>query len=77
MCLTFEKAPVILLLGFSLTDIFVSIDADNGLQHIEGVVVDGVRGENGQWDFDDTFTVFTTDNELLLCHGYHCDAERQ
>lgn len=41
------------------------------------VVVDGLRGENGQWDFDDTFTVFTTEDELLLCHGYHCDVERQ
>ncbi len=36
---------------------------------IEGVIVDGERDGEGGWDFDAPFTVLTTDEELIVCHG--------
>jgi hypothetical protein len=63
------------LTGNSLTDTFVVVEAHDGSQTAEGVVVDGQRDETGAWDFDADFTLFTTDEEILLCHGYNCHAE--
>ena len=59
------------LTGCSLSDIYVFAEAYDGSQHVEGVVVDGRRDEAGAWDFDAPFTVFTTDEELLVCHGHN------
>jgi hypothetical protein len=63
--------------GSSLSDTFVRVEAYDRSQSIEGVVLDGQRDACGQWDFDANFTLFTTDEELIVCHGYNCDVELQ
>ena len=64
------------LTGNSLTDTFVHVEADDiSQQHVEGVIVDGERDEDGQWLLDGEFTVFTTNEELILVHGWNCTAE--
>ena len=65
------------LTGSSLSDTYVYAEAHDGSQHAEGVVVDGERDAAGQWDFDTAFTIFTTDEELVVCHGYNCHVEVQ
>jgi hypothetical protein len=65
------------LTGNSLTDTYVMAEAHDGSQIAEGVVVDGQRDEDGAWDFDADFTLFTTDGEVLVCHGYNCHVEIQ
>jgi hypothetical protein len=65
------------LTGNSLSDTYVAAEAHDGSQSVEGVVIDGERDENGQWDFDADFTIFTTEDELLVCHGYSCNVEIQ
>ena len=55
--------------GNSLTDTFVFVEAGDHSASIEGVVVDGERDGEGAWDFDAPFTVLTTDEELIVCHG--------
>lgn len=64
--------------GNSLKDTFVYVEA-NGIsqQHVEGVVVDGERDEDGQWLLDGEFTVFTTDEELICVSGWACDVQIQ
>jgi hypothetical protein len=64
-----RRAPVPLA-GNSLSDTYVVAEAHDGSQSAEGVVIDGDRDESGQWDFDADFTIFTTDEELLVYHGY-------
>jgi hypothetical protein len=71
-----RRTPVPLT-GNSLSDTYVVAEAHDGSQSAEGIVVDGARDESGQWDFDADFTIFTTDEELLVCHGYSCDVEIQ
>ncbi len=56
---------------------YVVAEAHDGSQIAEGVVVDGQRDEDGAWDFDADFTLFTTDEEILVCHGYNCHVEIQ
>ena len=64
------------LTGNSLTDTFVHVEADDiSQQHVEGVIVDGERDENGQWLLDGEFTVFTTDQELVVVAGWNCTAK--
>ena len=66
------------LTGNSLTDTFVYVEADDiSQQHIEGVIVDGERDEDGQWLLDGEFTVFTTDEELIVVTGSNCTVEVQ
>ncbi len=66
------------LTGNSLSDTFVSVEADDiSQQHLEGVVVDGERDEDGAWVLDGEFTVFTTDEELIRVAGYACTVEVQ
>ena len=65
------------LTGNSLTDTYVVAEAHDGSQTAEGVVVDGQRDETGAWDFDADFTLFTTDEDILVCHGYNCHVEIQ
>ena len=66
------------LTGNSLTDTFVHVEADDiSQQHVEGVIVDGERDEDGQWLLDGEFTVFTTDEELVVVAGYNCTVEIQ
>jgi hypothetical protein len=40
------------LTGSSLTDTLVYAEADDGSQSVEGVIVDGQRDEEGQWELD-------------------------
>ncbi len=72
-----QRACAFPLTGSSLSDTYVFAEAHDGSQCVEGVVVDGHRDEAGQWDFDADFTIFTTDEELLVCHGYSCHVEIQ
>lgn len=62
--------------GNSLTDTFVLVEAGDHSACIEGVVVDGEQDGEGVWDFDAPFTVLTTDEELITCHG-DCHVEIQ
>ena len=65
--------------GNSLTDTYVFVEARDGSQSLEGVVVDGPRDEDGDFDLEDKFTVFTTDGnadgELIVCNGANCHVE--
>ncbi|WP_202899202.1 hypothetical protein [Methylocapsa aurea] len=65
--------------GSSLTDTLVYVEADDGSQSLEGVIVDGQRDEDGAFDIENIFTVFTThsnaDGELILCNGANCHVE--
>ena len=64
--------------GNSLKDTFVYVEANDVSQrHVEGVVVDGERDEDGQWLLDGEFTVFTTDEELVRIRGWGCDVQIQ
>jgi len=66
------------LTGSSLTDTFVFVETDDiSQQHLEGVVVDGERDEDGEWVLDGEFTVFTTDEELIRVAGFACTVEVQ
>jgi len=63
--------------GSSLSDTYVVAEAGDCSQCVEGIVVDGERDNDGQWDFDADFTIFTTDEDLLVCHGYNCHVDVQ
>ncbi|WP_024881835.1 hypothetical protein [Methylosinus sp. LW3] len=60
-------------------DTLVQVEADDGSQIVEGVVVDGERNDTGAFYFDDLFTVFTTIDdsrgELIRCNGANCHVE--
>ena len=59
--------------GNSLSDTLVYVEADDGSQSLEGVIVDGQRDADGSFDLDAEFTVFTTDDnpggELIRVNG--------
>ncbi len=65
--------------GNSLTDTLVYVEAGDGSQSLEGVIVDGQRDKDGAFDLDAEFTVFTTDDnpggELIRVNGASCHAE--
>ena len=63
--------------GSSLTDTLVYAVAHDCSQHVEGVVVDGVRDEEDRWDFGEQFTVFTDGEELVVCNGWNLDVQVQ
>jgi hypothetical protein len=66
------------LTGSSLTDTFVYVETEDvSQQHLEGVIVDGERGEDGQWLLDGEFTVFTVEEELIRICGWGCHVEVQ
>ena len=65
------------LTGSSLTDTLVDAVAHDCSQRVEGVVVDGVRDEEGRWDFGERFTVFTDEEELIVCNGWNLDVQVQ
>jgi hypothetical protein len=60
-------------------DTLVRVEAGDGSQCVEGVVVDGERDESGAFHFDDHFVVFSTDEtergELIRCNGANCHVE--
>jgi hypothetical protein len=65
--------------GNSLTDTFVYVEAGDGSQSLEGVIVDGQHDEDGSLVLDAEFTVFTTDDnpggELIRCNGARCHVQ--
>ena len=65
------------LTGNSLTDTYVVVEAGDYSASIEGVIVDGQRNDDGEWDFEAPFTVFTNDQELILCPrtDYHVEIQ--
>jgi len=65
------------LTGSSLSDTYVCATAHDGSQIVEGVVVQGDRDGDGAWDLEGRFTIFTTDKELIVCHGYNCHVDIQ
>ncbi|MEO8883157.1 MAG: hypothetical protein ABI377_07085 [Devosia sp.] len=69
------SVPVI---GNSLTDTFVYVESEDiSQQHLEGVIVDGERGDDGEWLLDEQFTVFTTEEALIRVSGWGCHVEVQ
>ena len=58
--------------GSLLNDTWVSAEAANGMEAAEGIVVAGERDEHGRWLLDDDFTIFTADEQLIVCHGWNC-----
>ena len=50
----------------------VFVVVNGGFEVVEGKVVDGVRDEDGTWDFDGIFTIETDDGERLKVHGWNC-----
>lgn len=62
--------------GSSLHDTLVYAEAGNGSEGVEGIVVGGERDDTGAWDFDAAFRILTTDEELLVCHGFNCHVEQ-
>jgi hypothetical protein len=64
--------------GNSLDDTYVFVETqDISQQHCEGIIVDGVRDDRGEWLLDEQFTVFTTEHEFIRISGWGCDVEIQ
>jgi hypothetical protein len=65
--------------GDRLVDTLVQVEAADGSQWLEGVVVDGERDDNHAIRLDEEFTVFTTIDdprgELIRCNGANCHVE--
>jgi len=39
---------------------------------LEGVIVDGDREEDGQWDLDSRFVLLTEDGQRVIVNGWMC-----
>jgi hypothetical protein len=63
--------------GSGVHDTFVSAEAGDHSQCADGVIAGGERDETGAWILEEPFTIFTTDEELLVCQGYNCHVEIQ
>lgn len=64
------------LTGSSPTDTWVLVETDDIQQrHVEGVVVDGERDEEGGWNLDGEFTVFTDEERMVRVQGWGCTVE--
>ncbi len=65
--------------GNSVTGTLVYVEAGDGSQSLEGMIVDGQRDADGAFDLNAEFTVFTTDDnpggEFILINGANCHAE--
>ena len=68
--------------GDAAIDRPVLVEACDGSDHYQGVVVAGERDEGGCWLLDDAFTLLTLDHDdgpeaaLVVCHGWKCHADR-
>ena len=49
----------------------------DGLSSLEGVIVAGVRDEDGQWDLDGKFVLLTDEGERFTVNGWCCLIERE
>lgn len=63
--------------GCGLKDTLVLAEAHDGSESVEGVVVSGERDDDGAWDLDAPFQIFTADSEFIVCQGYNCHVEIQ
>lgn len=61
-------------------DVLVQVEAEDGSQWLEGVVVDGERDAAGVLCLDEEFVVFSVtanaSGELIRCNGWSCCVER-
>jgi len=46
--------------------------AGDGMSSVEGVIVDGAREEDGDWDLDGRFVLLTEDGERVRVNGWMC-----
>ena len=58
--------------GRSTADPGVRLLVEGGDAVLEGVIVDGDREEDGQWDLDSRFVLLTNDGERLRINGWMC-----
>ncbi|HEY0202931.1 MAG TPA: hypothetical protein VGC15_02105 [Acetobacteraceae bacterium] len=58
--------------GRSTADPGVRLLVEGGDTVLEGVIVDGDREEDGQWDLDSRFVLLTNDGERLRVNGWMC-----
>ncbi len=63
--------------GDGLHDLLVAVEQIGGDGYVEGLLVDAERDSEGAWDFEAPFTVFTDDQQLILCPGMDCNVEIQ
>jgi hypothetical protein len=64
------------LIGSSLSDTCLRAEPHGGPQLVEGIVIDGERGADGQWvGLNSDFTIFTADEQVVVCHGHNCQVE--
>ena len=63
--------------GDGLHDLLVAVEQVGGDGYVEGLLVDAERDGEGAWDFEVPFTVFTDDQQLILCPGMDCNVEIQ
>lgn len=63
--------------GDGLQDLLVAVEQVGGDGYVEGLLVDAERDSEGAWDFEAPFTVFTDDQQLILCPGMDCNVEIQ
>ena len=65
----------------SAADPGVHLLVEAGDAVLEGVIVDGDREEDGQWDLDSRFVLLTDDGDRLRVSGWMCiievDEERE
>ncbi len=54
------------------TDPGVRLLVEGGDAVLKGVIVDGAREEDGQWDLDSRFVLLTDDGERLRVKGWAC-----
>jgi len=56
----------------SAGDLGARLLVEGGDAVLEGVIVDGDREEDGQWDLDSRFVLLTEDGERLIVNGWMC-----
>jgi len=56
----------------SAADPGVPLLVEGGDAVLEGVIVDGDKEEDGQWDLDSRFVLLTVDGERVRVNGWMC-----
>ncbi len=58
--------------GCSAADPGARLLVEEGDAVLEGVIVDGDREEDGQWDLDSRFVLLTEDGQRVIVSGWMC-----
>jgi hypothetical protein len=58
--------------GRSAADPGARLLVEGGDAVLEGVIVDGDREEDGQWDLDSRFVLLTEDGQRVIVNGWMC-----